>query len=66
MGTLQTVQAIGKAIGCSPQTKGEVLWLSATPPQLTEHREVKLVPTQSLPPFRLMFSIQEGALHATK
>ena len=37
-------QAVAKIIGCSPQTDDKALLLNTTPIQLTEHREVQLVP----------------------
>lgn len=39
------LQTIDKAIGCSQQTDSRALLLKTTLTQLTEYREVQLVPT---------------------
>lgn len=44
----QTTQAIADVTDCSPQTDGEALLLKTALSYLTERREVKLMPTNSL------------------
>lgn len=44
-GNPQTTQAITMAVFSSPQTDSETLLLKTTPISLTEHQEVRLVPT---------------------
>lgn len=44
-GNLQTTQAITMAGFSSLQTDSEILWLKTTLTSLTEHQEVKQVPT---------------------
>jgi hypothetical protein len=55
-----------KLIGCSSQTDSKAPLLKTIPTQLTEHREVRLVPTQSLHYYILESWVQEDTLHATK
>ena len=51
---------------CSPQIDSKALLLKTTPTQLTEHEEVKSVPSESLHPYGLESLLQEGSLFATK
>lgn len=48
LGNLQTTQAAGKKIGCSPQTGSKVPLLKTMPTQLIEHDVVNLIPIQNL------------------
>lgn len=56
------MQAVGKTIGCSPQTDSKPPLLSTTPVQLTELGEVKLKPLT--PTFESL--VQEGIWHTAK
>lgn len=47
-------QAVAKTIGRYLQTDSKSLLLKTTPAQLTEHGNVKLVPTESLHPSELV------------
>lgn len=49
-----------------PHTDSKVLYQKATPTQLIEREDVKLVPTESLHLCALMFLAQEGTQPATK
>lgn len=49
-GNPQTTWADDKAISCSSQTDSKTPLLKTTSTQLTEHGEVKLVPTESFTP----------------
>jgi hypothetical protein len=63
--SLQTIQAIVKTIGCSPQSDKTVL-MKIMPTQLTEQGAIKMVPTESLHPYVPTSLVQEGTLHAIK
>lgn len=54
------MQAVAMNIGCSLHTDSMDLLLNTTPVQLTEHGEVKPVPTKSLHLFVLASLILEG------
>lgn len=59
-------QAAGKTRVCFPQTDIKVPLLNTTPMQITEYREVELVPMQSIHPYVLSSLVQEGTFNATK
>lgn len=66
-GNSKTSQTIAKAVGGSPETGSKALWLQlASPIQLTEHGKVELMPAQGCHPCGLVFTVQEGILHAAK
>lgn len=54
------------AICCFLQTAGKASLLEIMPTQLSRHRHIKLVSTESLRPYGLVFFMEEGTLHTTQ
>lgn len=58
----RTTQTVFKTIGSSKPTDSKTLLLKTTPTHFTEHAELELMPTYTLPPHVLMPMTWKGTL----
>lgn len=59
-------ETIAKTIGRSPQTDSKIPFLKITPTQLTEHGDIKLVPTETFPSLFSGIKVQKVTLKVIK